>query len=195
MAKNPRPHVLDRIVEGVTVRRRRWHQYSLRTLLILITVICCGLGWVGVKVQQGRKQKEVVDAFTKAGGIFGYEYQYDANRRWHRDAEPPGPPWLRSLLGDDFFRNPNEVDLSVAHLTAADFKHLQEMTKLKWLKLGGTQVTDAVLDNLKGLPQLEDLFVTSTSVTDAGVKKLRQALPHCKIHGPGWDEVWPALPR
>lgn len=46
----------------------------------------------------------------------------------------------------------------------------------------GTQVTDAGLDNLSGLTQLRELDLNFTKVTDAGVKKLRQALPKCEIY-------------
>ena len=41
--------------------RRRWLRFSLRSLLILITILCV---WLGVKVNQARRQKE---AFTAAG--------------------------------------------------------------------------------------------------------------------------------
>jgi hypothetical protein len=37
------------------------------------------------------------------------------------------------------------------------------------------------LEHLKGLSQLKRLGLTGTNVTDAGVEKLRQALPKCKI--------------
>ena len=44
-----------------------------------------------------------------------------------------------------------------------------------------TQVTDAGLENLKGLHQLQSLWLCCTKVTDDGLKKLQQALPNCQI--------------
>ena len=64
-------------------------------------------------------------------------------------SEPFRPMWLRRLLGDDFFR-------SVAHV-----------------KLDGTEVTDAGLENLKGLHQLQYLTLEITKVTGLGWKTLR----------------------
>jgi hypothetical protein len=49
------------------------------------------------------------------------------------------------------------------------------------LWLPNTKIGDAGLEHLKGLTQLQFLALGNTAVTDAGVKKLRQALPNCKI--------------
>ena len=43
------------------------------------------------------------------------------------------------------------------------------------------KVADAGLVHLEGLTHLQYLNVNRTKVTDAGVKKLQAALPHCKI--------------
>ena len=45
--------------------RRRWFQYSLRTLLVLVTVLCV---WLGVTVNRARKQREAVAAIQELGG-------------------------------------------------------------------------------------------------------------------------------
>jgi hypothetical protein len=39
--------------------RRRWFRISLRTLLLLVTVLCI---WLGVKVNLARRQKEAIAA-------------------------------------------------------------------------------------------------------------------------------------
>ncbi len=35
--------------------RRRWLQFSLRTVLVLVLLISVPLGWLGMKVKQGRE--------------------------------------------------------------------------------------------------------------------------------------------
>jgi hypothetical protein len=50
------------------------------------------------------------------------------------------------------------------------------------LSLYHTGVTDAGLEQLKGLKELHELFVNQTSVTDAGIKKFRKALPTCTVY-------------
>jgi hypothetical protein len=45
------------------------------------------------------------------------------------------------------------------------------------LRLNGTKVTDAGLEDLKGLSHLELLTLEGTQVTGAGVRDLKKALP------------------
>ena len=40
---------------------------------------------------------------------------------------------------------------------------------------------NAGLEHLKGLTNLESLFLGETKVTDAGVEKLQHKLPNCEI--------------
>ena len=59
--------------------------------------------------------------------------------------------------------------------------HLEAMKKLEGLDLDNIPITDAGLGHLRGLTNLQSLHLQMTEVTDEGVRKLQQALPHCKI--------------
>ena len=74
-----------------------------------------------------------------------------------------------------------DLSLNGTKVTDAGLVHLKEMTKLERLYLGGTKVTDAGLVHLIGLTKLYHLDLAETKATAAGVKKLKQALPNCKI--------------
>ncbi len=58
---------------------------------------------------------------------------------------------------------------------------LDDKGELIALHLGGTEITDARLEQLKGLSSLETLDLTETKVTVEGINKLKQALPDCKM--------------
>ena len=60
-------------------QKRRWYQYSLRSLLIVMFLFCLLFAWGGYKVRQAEKQKAAVAWVEKNGGWVGYDYQYDAN--------------------------------------------------------------------------------------------------------------------
>ena len=67
-------------------------------------------------------------------------------------------------------------------LTDAGLVHLKGLAGLKTLGFFRTpQITDAGLVHLKGLTKLQFLLLGGTKATDVGIKKLKQALPNCKI--------------
>ena len=55
--------------------KRRWYQYSLRTLLIFVTLFAVACSWFTVKLNQARKQREAVEALTKLGCRIGYDLE------------------------------------------------------------------------------------------------------------------------
>ena len=52
------------------------------------------------------------------------------------------------------------------------------------LWLSGTRITDAGLKDLKELKGLKRLHLMQTHITDASLKDLKQALPTTEIYGP-----------
>lgn len=65
-------------------------------------------------------------------------------------------------------------------VTDAGLEHIKALTQLQSLHLFGSQVTDTGLEYLKGLTKLQELHLHNTKVSDEGVRKLQQALPECK---------------
>ena len=82
--------------------QHRWFRYSLRTLLILVTVASAGFGWLGFKVRQKQRERTSVVELKKLGAFIRYRHEVQAS-------PSPGPEWLLKLLGDDFFAIPDEV--------------------------------------------------------------------------------------
>jgi len=158
-----------------TRARRHWFRFSLRTLLVVVTLAGCGLGWLGIKVREARRQQANVESLLKLGCTVEYDYEYDPDYP-ASDTPPPGPSWLRGLLGDDFFRSVHKVSFPRMFIgnpvTNADLERLRGFRKLNTLVLTGAQVTDAGVANLKGLTSLEVLHLSYTRVTDAGLEHL-----------------------
>ncbi len=147
-------------------RRRRWLQFSLRSLL-LFTVICAVVaGWLGRFIVRKHRDREIVAALVRLGGSVRYDYQ-DANFR----GEPPGPQWLRSLFGENLFSEVEEAGLDEA--TDSILALIGELKQLKTFRVNGHKVTDAGLAYVKGLTHLETLELWNTKITDAGLASLR----------------------
>ncbi len=66
--------------------RRRWLQFRLRTLLLLVLVLC---GWLAWMRYEAREQREAVEWVREMGGSVTYDYEM-GNRI--NDAKPSGPP-------------------------------------------------------------------------------------------------------
>jgi len=58
-------------------------------------------------------------------------------------------------------------------VTDAGLQHLKGLTQLQTLDLSGTRVTGSGLEHLKGLAQLHTLFLSRTQVTDARLVRLK----------------------
>ena len=189
-------------------RKRRWFQHSRRWPLLLLLPLLIPCVWFVMKMEHAAKQKAVVEELENLGGLVWYDYQFEADGApSSKDPQPPGPFWLRRLLGDDFFINVTKLDLrqtevgdaGLAHLNAlADLEsltlgeragdvgleHLKGLPLLHTLNLRATRVTDAGLVHLQALPHLRSLDLRDTRVTDAGLQELRKALPNCAIAHP-----------
>jgi Leucine-rich repeat (LRR) protein len=145
----------------------RWYQYSLRTLFVFMTLCAVACSWLAVKMRQAKKQQEAVEAIQKVGGSVTYDYVYAGK------PNPQPPPWLRELFSDDFFATVACVDFDNTQVTDAGLEKLKGLTQLQALFLENTQVTDAGLESLKGLTQLKLLSLDNTQVTDAGLENLK----------------------
>jgi len=188
-------------------RKRRWHQFSLRTLLLLTAVL--GL-CLGVSVRLWRRHQAVDAIRAMPGADVAYDYQYEAERdRFDGSAVPPGPKWLRKLVGDSLFDDMfcNVVGAYVGaynikltmplppkdQLTSIDDEDLRRMKEivprhpgLLWLGITvSSRVTDAGLAHLEGVTQLRDLDLAESQVTDAGLVHVRHAtgLEHLDLRG------------
>jgi hypothetical protein len=187
--------------------KRRWNQFSLLTLLVVMLVACAGFAWIGVRLRQARKNRDRVTTVETAVT----EIEKLGSKVYWFNKERPPQTWLESQFDDpgdaeDPVRVLEVEAISrVRQLTDAGLEHLKDMKSLEFLSLRNANCTDAGLENLKGLSNLQFLDLVNTDVTDAGlehlkglsqlnrldlwdtkvtkegVRKLRKALPNCFI--------------
>src|SRR3954462_10794348 len=96
----PRPYEVQPAEPAVSERpKRRWYQFSLKTLLVVLTLLCIGPGsYVGFEQNKARKQKAAVKAIERISGFV----QYDKSMAVR-------PAAVRQVLGDETFGNVNLV--------------------------------------------------------------------------------------
>jgi hypothetical protein len=164
----------------------------------MILVLLAGLptGW---KVNRAHTQRRAVAAI-KASSQFN-DVRYDFQKSGA--VQPPGPEWVRRLVGDEYFQEVVHVTLesanpkvmaAVGQLDRLEYLHishvgkypgnpLAEIGKLKRLQdlglWGADGLRDEMLASLEGLPELFTLSIFDADLGDAGLARLAH-LPKLK---------------
>ncbi len=172
-------------------RRRKWLQFSLASLLLVMTVLGIGLGlWA----DSARRQQRAVEFLREKGGRIEYSHQVAGGAK----ATLPGPAWIRNWMGIDYvdhvaragFQDIPITDADLAairdlprltsvlifetpNVTDAGLAHLGNLTKLKEATLRSDQITDAGLAHLAGLKNLHNVYLESSRITDGGLEHLK----------------------
>ncbi len=128
-------------------RKRRWLQFSLRSLLIFTALCAIAAALLGRKIERKRQEQLIVNAIRETGGSVYYDSA--------TGTEPNGPSWLRALLGDGFFSEVRRVYLR----TDGSLQDLKQLTYLEQLDLRDAYGREPALSELKGLTQLRSLAV------------------------------------
>lgn len=179
-------------------RLRRCLQFSLGTLLLLVTI--CGI-WLGIYADRAHKQKAATEAIIRLGGyvsVAPYGPQclrgllddsftttitevtmrgaLDSERSWSAPVRKPGD-WC-NLTDEDLqiFENLPELrqlDLSYTILCPGSLRHLATLKELESLRLPLTRITDDDLGHLARLTNLGHLQISFNSITSDGLRHLR----------------------
>jgi hypothetical protein len=162
-----------------TKPKHRWFRFSLRTLLVLMTVLCV---WLGFKVNAARRQKEAVLAIREAGAMILFDYQLtpvpgSKQKKFDATRSPPAPVWLRKLLGDESFGNVTIVQLHTLDLPGPpgrlDLSLLQNLPTLASLVVRSDELCDNDLVKIGGLRSLKLLSLDARHLTDEGLAHLQ----------------------
>jgi len=181
----------------------RWFQYSLRKLLLFVLGSSIACSWLALNSESASTQRKAVSTIERSGGWVRYDYEYDGAGDLVPGAGPRHSAWLRELLGDDFFATVIEAAVynddglkSVTELPRirrlqigkspycrADFGHVEDVRRHTMdaaepkqraqLLLRSTVITEAALEHIQGLPQLQDLAIFDVPLTNAGLEYLK----------------------
>src|SRR4051812_8686318 len=81
-------------------RRRRWLSFSLRGAFILLTVVCVFCVWLGWQMTRLRQQQAAISKVEELGQPLKFDNQSNV------------PQWLRTAIGEEYFRKVVTVDFS-----------------------------------------------------------------------------------
>ncbi|MBX7167663.1 MAG: hypothetical protein K1X74_15135 [Pirellulales bacterium] len=163
-------------------------KYSLRTLVLVVTVVAVLLAVVGLRINQemrrARHEAAVADALTTAGAIVLTQRAGWSLLRYDQivmvdvgdlNSEPSlgSSVWMRNAIafGDD------------------DVRLLADCRGTEIVRLRNSQITDQAVKILVRLPALIEIDLDSTAVTDACVDDLARLPLGCRFVGLGATRV------
>ncbi len=149
---------------------RRYLRFSVRSLIVLVLVIGCWLGWL---VRSARIQREAVAEIRAAGGEVWYDWE------WKDGKADPGTKSLDARWLAKAPESTISVTLSLPKSSRTkpmrrDGPGWASQRKLEYLKVNIGGLTDRGLMHLEGLTNLSEVDVGYTQVTDLGLAHLKR---------------------
>ena len=120
--------------------KRRWYQFRMRTLLVVVTVVTVPLGWVGWRLEQARGERAVIAWVMETGGSVSFHH---GQRSW----------WGKST--DKWFGK-RVRSASLQKMQVSDLSPLAELKNLEQLYVSRTKVSEEQVQKLRqALPNCE----------------------------------------
>lgn len=117
--------------------KRRWNQFSLRSLLAAVSLLALSVFLVQTVLPYHRQNRVIADLTSRGGKNYQYAQQ------------PVGPEWLRLIFGPRYFREIREIHLGDIPFSDADLPLLDDLPYLKKLVLNKTRLSEKSLAELK----------------------------------------------
>ena len=146
----------------------RWYsRFSLRRLLVVVTLCGLSLGlWRGY-IQPYRAQRDAADQLLADGAQLQM-----------RPANVPG--WLTRFFDQSLFQDVVAVKLEHARLQPADLVVLGDLPHVERLYLAGSTIDDEGLRHVRHLRRLRRISLWKTQITDQGLAVLA-TLPQLEV--------------
>ena len=169
---------------------RRWFQFSVRSLLIVLTICAASLGWYLHRWREQQNEQRKASAAVRAlGGSAQSSFSSSSpvSMILERHNAENGFTLNEKQVSDDDLRIFESARLTRSlylfknKITDRGLAHLKNLPYLQVLDLRRNEITDDGLVHLENLQALEELYLINTKVTPAGIARLQQKLPNCKI--------------
>jgi hypothetical protein len=151
------------------LRKKTWLRFSLRALLIAITVLGAVLGLVGNEANRLRLHRQAERKIRELGGWYGSITGDAYGASW-------GPAWCPvirdSLYGDFEYVWFNSTDN--AGLRDEDLAVLKHPPRLRDLQIVAPLLTDEAMVHVEKIESLRELTLYQTQITSRGLRRLRR---------------------
>ena len=151
--------------------RRKWYQFSIWSMLVLLTLVCVAAAYWRRMVTAYEGQATAAEEITKLSGWI--------------TSEPAVPDWLRWLPLADRCNKVVAVNLQERDFPEGSLQSLAQLPDVERLYLARSSVSDNDLEYVGKLTNLRRLSLWRTDITSEGLKQLEglSDLRLLDIHG------------
>lgn len=157
----------------VTRSRRRWLQFNLRGVFLLMLAVALGLGWIANERRKVWLEDRAVEEIERLGGnvVRRNDYFHVGNANWRRS-------WREMMFGAN-------VGTPVIMIVIPPggrwevLQHVRFMRSLEYLRTSGVSVSDGEVEEILGATSLKGVDFTATNITDIGAMRL-SSLPNLR---------------
>jgi hypothetical protein len=153
---------------GHAPKRRR--RITLGVSMLLIACLAVPMAWV---VNHARIQGIALSAIKRGGGFVMHDFRRSPDGMiLNPGTEDTAPIWLRRFVPEHYYRNFNVASLRGPMVDDAILAEIDGLEQIEELYLDNSSITDSGLARLRGLKHLKFLDLVGTQVTDAGLAHL-----------------------
>ncbi len=185
--------------------KRRWYQFSLWTMLVVMTIVAGVFGiWAYMRQRERERQAAISRVLETVRAYDGYlveDLEFTFGKKglkgetlkhflddlhWWGDLsslhleESGVNDQNMQQLGK--LRSLKGLNLKDTQITDEGLRELTGLTNLIWINLENCAVTDAGLKHFSKLSKLEYLEIEGTQITPAGEKWIKEILPNLEIN-------------
>lgn len=182
-------------------------RFSLRAVLILITILSIGFGWIAVRRREAIRRATTIAELSRQGAVIsaadsGQPWPGSASliAQWLGWADVEGVYGIKSdeMLAEAAHLAPLQVVSASGLISNEGLEQLRFMESLESLILNGPSITDEGLSHIEDLLNLRTLDLRATSIGDAGLAHLSRLvnltslnLTHTNITNDGLKHLKP----
>ncbi|MCE9546806.1 MAG: hypothetical protein K8T25_15105 [Planctomycetia bacterium] len=164
------------------MNRRKYLRYSLRTLLVIVTMISIACAIFAPRLYRARRQAAAISVITRKGGKIGYDFEVPVAPHPPGDGYPlPASDFMIRWVGIDFFADVDFLSFNFG----SDFgdQNLSNVLALNGLREADicySRLTEKSLDSFAKIRTLESLCVPRAFSPDA-IQRFRKARPDVRV--------------
>ncbi len=205
---DPMPNSHDQTTDSAYIvpRRALWRRiflprFSLRSMLVLVTLFGFAAAWVGNWIYRSEQQKRIVAPIHQTNTlrqyypfqidvVYDYAYSADAPFQYMAGKRSGVPRFLLEKFGEDYFHNVLALRLYRHQIDQPEYSSiLRQLSKLRSLKhlhleIDENQFASESFDALDQMPNLErlELKLFYQKLTLQEIKRLKNYPQLKKIH-------------